>query len=101
MMKTLFSAVALLASSLAIAAGPTVQLDKAPIDLTDKASLQNGARLFQNYCLGCHQMQYQRYSRTFTDLDIPEELGMEHLMFTGEKVGDHITNNMSAKDGEK
>ncbi|MAD75755.1 MAG: cytochrome c1 [Rheinheimera sp.] len=101
MMKTLLSAVALLASSLAMAAGPSVQLDKAPIDLTDKASLQNGARLFQNYCLGCHQMQYQRYSRTFADLGIPEELGMEHLMFTGEKVGDHITNNMSAKDGEK
>ncbi|HSG51073.1 MAG TPA: cytochrome c1, partial [Rheinheimera sp.] len=67
MMKMLLSAAALLASSLAIAAGPTIPLDKAPIDLTDKASLQNGAKLFQNYCLGCHQMQYQRYSRTFRD----------------------------------
>lgn len=101
MMKKLFSAVALLASSLAMAAGPAVPLDKAPIDLRDKASLQNGARVFQNYCLGCHQMQYQRYARTFRDLDIPEDVGMEHLMFTGEKVGDHIKNNMSAKDGEK
>jgi len=101
MMKNLFSVIALVASSWAMAAGPAVHLDKAPIDLTDKASLQNGARLFQNYCLGCHQMQYQRYSRTFSDLGIPEEIGMENLMFTGEKVGDHITNNMSAKDGEK
>lgn len=101
MMKNLFSVIALVASSWAMAAGPAVSLDKAPIDLTDKASLQNGAKLFQNYCLGCHQMQYQRYSRTFKDLDIPEDIGMENLMFTGEKVGDHITNNMSAKDGEK
>ncbi|GAB58857.1 cytochrome c1 [Rheinheimera nanhaiensis] len=101
MMKKLLSAAALLASSLAMAAGPTIPLDKAPIDLTDKASLQNGAKLFQNYCLGCHQMQYQRYSRTFRDLDIPEDVGMANLMFTGEKVGDHITNNMSGKDGEK
>ncbi|WP_420851377.1 cytochrome c1 [Rheinheimera hassiensis] len=100
-MKNLFSVIALVASSWAMAAGPSVHLDKAPIDLTDKASLQNGARLFQNYCLGCHQMQYQRYSRTFSDLDIPEDVGVENLMFTGEKVGDHITNNMSAKDGEK
>ena len=100
-MKNLFSVIALVASSWAMAAGPAVPLDKAPIDLTDKASLQNGARLFQNYCLGCHQMQYQRYSRTFSDLDIPEDVGMANLMFTGEKVGDHITNNMSAKDGEK
>lgn len=101
MMKNLFSVIALVASSWAMAAGPAVHLDKAPIDLTDKASLQNGARLFQNYCLGCHQMQYQRYSRTFSDLDIPEDVGVANLMFTGEKVGDHITNNMSAKDGEK
>ncbi|WP_166839285.1 cytochrome c1 [Rheinheimera pleomorphica] len=101
MMKNLFSVMALVASSWAMAAGPAVPLDKAPIDLTDKASLQNGAKLFQNYCLGCHQMQYQRYSRTFRDLGIPEDVGMENLMFTGEKVGDHITNNMSAKDGEK
>lgn len=101
MMKNLFSVMALVASSWAMAAGPAVPLDKAPIDLTDKASLQSGAKLFQNYCLGCHQMQYQRYARTFRDLDIPEDVGMENLMFTGEKVGDHITNNMSAKDGEK
>ena len=101
MMKNLFSVMALVASSWAMAAGPAVPLDKAPIDLTDKASLQNGAKLFQNYCLGCHQMQYQRYSRTFRDLEIPEDVGMANLMFTGEKVGDHITNNMSAKDGEK
>ena len=101
MMKNLFSVMALVASSWAMAAGPAVPLDKAPIDLTDKASLQNGAKLFQNYCLGCHQMQYQRYARTFRDLGIPEDVGMENLMFTGEKVGDHITNNMSAKDGEK
>ncbi len=100
MMKKLLSAVALLASSLAMAAGPTIPLDKAPIDLRDKASLQNGAKLFQNYCLGCHQMQYQRYSRTFKDLGIPEDLGMEHLMFTGEKVGDHITNAMPADYAE-
>jgi len=99
-MKKLLSVIALLASSLAMAAGPTIPLDKAPIDLHDKASLQHGAKLFQNYCLGCHQMQYQRYSRTFRDLDIPEDIGMEHLMFTGEKVGDHITNAMPAKFAE-
>lgn len=101
MIKTLFTVVALLASSAVLAAGGSVHLDKAPIDLTDKESLQKGARTFQNYCLGCHQMQYQRYSRTFSDLGIPEDIGMENLMFTGEKVGDHITNNMLLKDGEK
>lgn len=102
MIRKIVTAAALLASSFAMAAGGAhVHLDKAPIDLTDKASLQNGARMFQNYCLGCHQMQYQRYARTFRDLDIPEEIGMANLMFTGQKVGDHIKNTMAPKDAEK
>lgn len=100
MIKHIFSA-ALLCISASVFASGGVHLDKAPIDLTDKASLQNGARMFQNYCLGCHQMQYQRYARTFRDLDIPEDVGMENLMFTGKKVGDHIKNNMATKDAEK
>ena len=95
-MKKLILTLALLLPSLAMAAGSGYHLDKANYDLTDKASLQRGAQLFVNYCLGCHQMQYQRYQRTFDDLGIPFELGQEHLQFTGEKVGDHMTNNMSS-----
>ncbi len=99
-MKTLFRTCILAAASLwsvaTLAAGPNIPLDEAKVDLHDKASLQRGAQLFMNYCLGCHQMQYQRYNRTFKDLEIPLELGAENLQFTGEKVGDRITNNMSA-----
>lgn len=84
--------------SLVFAAGPSVPLDDPNIDLTDKVSLQNGAKLFMNYCLGCHQMQYQRYQRTFNDLDIPEDLGQQYLQFTGEKVSDYITTPMPSED---
>ncbi|HET8816226.1 MAG TPA: cytochrome c1 [Pseudidiomarina sp.] len=97
-MKSFIKASLLTAASLwtaaTLAAGPTVPLDKAEIDLHDKASLQRGAQLFMNYCLGCHSMQYQRYNRTFRDLGIPIELGVENLQFTGEKPGDLITNAM-------
>ena len=73
MLKKLITALALVASASVMAAGgPAVKLDKAPINLKDQESLQRGAKLFQNYCLGCHQMQYQRYSRTFRDLGIPQ-----------------------------
>lgn len=48
-----------------------------------------------NYCLGCHQLQYHRYNRTFEDLGIPQELGEKNLQFTGDKAGDRITNNMN------
>ncbi|MBC3765265.1 cytochrome c1 [Neptunicella marina] len=101
-MKKLILVLSLLVPSLAMAAtGHSVHLDKANIDLTDKASLQSGAQTFMNYCLGCHQMQYQRYQRTFEDLGIPLVLGQENLQFTGEKVGDYITNNMAPKAAAK
>ena len=97
----LFALSASVASTFAIAAGPAVPLMKANNDLTDKASLQRGAKLFMNYCLGCHQMQYQRYERTFRDIGIPTEIGQEQLIFDGSKVGGHILNAMDSDDAAK
>jgi ubiquinol-cytochrome c reductase cytochrome c1 subunit len=91
-------ALILLVPSFAFAAGSSHPLDDVDIDLKDKASLQNGAKVFMNYCLGCHQMQYQRYQRTFNDLEIPEDLGQQYLQFTGEKVSDYITSPMPADE---
>lgn len=76
------------------AGGAGYPLDDANIDLTDKASLQDGARTFVNYCMGCHSAQYQRYERVATDLGIPEELMMENLVFTDALIGDHMKNAM-------
>ncbi len=99
-MKKIIATIGLLAglvSSAAFAAGGGPLPYKADVDLTDKASLQRGAKLFMNYCLGCHQMQFQRYERTFNDLGIPLEAGMENLVFTRDtKVGEHIKNAMPA-----
>lgn len=89
-MKKLILLFALLLPSAAFAAGYSGPLDKADYDLRDNESLQRGAQLYMNYCLGCHATQYQRYSRTFEDLDIPVELGEELLQFTNESGG-HIT----------
>ncbi|MCW8090462.1 cytochrome c1 [Alteromonas sp. ASW11-130] len=93
-MRKLFCLLALLLPGTVFAAGGNVHLDKAEYDLTDKASLQRGAQIFMNYCLGCHSMKYQRYQRTFADLGIPDDLGEEYLQFTGEKVTDYITGSM-------
>ena len=51
-MKKLIIAVFAFLPALAMAAGGNVHLDKADYDLSDKASLQNGAKLFMNYCSG-------------------------------------------------
>ena len=84
---------------LANAAGPSIPLDAANNDLSDKASLQNGAKLFMNYCLGCHTTQYQRYERIAEDLEIPNELMLEHLVFDpNAKIGDLITNAITTED---
>lgn len=64
---------------------------KAPIDLTNKGSLQRGATMFMNYCVGCHSAQYVRYSRISKDLDIPPELTEKFLMVTTSQIGDHVT----------
>lgn len=63
-------------------------------DLENVPSLQNGARLYVNYCIGCHSLQYQRYERTADDLQIPHDIAMENLVFTGQKIGELMTNAM-------
>ncbi|MFL7010542.1 cytochrome c1 [Enterovibrio norvegicus] len=85
--------------SLALAAGAKVPLDAANNDLSDKASLQNGAKLFMNYCFGCHATQYQRYERIANDLDIPNNLMMENLVFDeNAKIGDLVKNAIATDD---
>jgi len=101
MMKKLIIGLFALLPTLTMAAGPSVPLMDANIDLKDNASLQRGAKLFMNYCLGCHQMQYQRYERTFRDIGIPTEIGQEQLIFDGSKVGSHIKNAIAKDDAAK
>ena len=98
MKKFVLVLLATLMPALAMAAGPSVPVDPAGNDLADKESLKRGFRSYINYCLACHQLQYQRYNRTFADLGIDEKDGKENWMYTGEKVGDHITNTMPAKE---
>lgn len=100
-MKKFILALLAVVPMLALASGPSVHLDKANNDLSDKESLKRGFESYINYCLGCHQLQYQRYNRTFADLGISDEDGMANYMYTGEKVGDHITNTMPAKEAAK
>lgn len=97
-MKKLLITILALVPLMATAAGPSVALEKANNDLADKESLKRGFESYINYCLGCHQLQYQRYNRTFADLGIDEKEGVANWMPTGEKPGDHITNTMPAKD---
>jgi ubiquinol-cytochrome c reductase cytochrome c1 subunit len=67
-------------------------------DVSDTASLQRGARNFMGYCLGCHSLKYERYSRLADDLKIsPEEL-QQYLLPPGAKPADYIVTAMPAAD---
>ncbi|HKS12920.1 MAG TPA: cytochrome c1 [Pseudomonas sp.] len=100
-MKKLIAALILAAfSTLSHAAESSLELDKVEIDLADKAALQDGARTFTNYCMGCHSAKFQRYERVADDLGIPHELMLEKLVFTGAKIGDHMKIGMQASDAK-
>src|SRR5579872_5307471 len=84
----------------------SIRLDKAPVDLTDLASLQRGAKLFMNYCSGCHSLKYIRYNVMAKDLGIVDSSGKvldqavkDNLMFTGDKISDTIKTAMSKEEG--
>lgn len=76
------------------AASSDLHLEEFPGDPDDLPSLQRGAQIYVNYCLGCHSLQYQRYQRTASDLGVPDDLFTEHLITTGAKIGDHIKSSM-------
>jgi len=56
-------------------------------DLTDKESLQRGAKYFANYCMGCHSAKYSRYERVADDLGIPHNLMEGNLIQGGQRIG--------------
>ncbi len=74
-------------------------LDRAPDRTTDLAALQNGAKLFVNYCLNCHSATAMRYNR-LRDIGLTDLQIKENLLFTGEKVGELMKTSLSAKDAK-
>lgn len=87
--------------ALGLAAGGGVHLDKAPVDLSDTASLQRGAKLFANYCLSCHSAAFMRYNRVGRDLGLTDEQVEENLMMAGDKIGDTMQVSMPADLAKK
>lgn len=75
-------------------------LDQAPDRINNVAALQNGAKLFVNYCLNCHSAASMRYNR-LKDIGLTDEQIKDNLLFTGEKVGDLMKTSLDPKDAKK
>ncbi|HQW82359.1 MAG: cytochrome c1 [Rhodanobacteraceae bacterium] len=101
-MKKLIALVFTLVASLAQASGDAgIKIHSSGADLSDQASLQRGAALFMNYCMGCHSLKYLRYSRMAADLGLTEAQVMSSMNFTDIKFGEAMTVAMKPADGEK
>jgi ubiquinol-cytochrome c reductase cytochrome c1 subunit len=97
-MKKIISTVALtvglLVGTNAVMAQEEGKLPSAGTNVHDQASLQRGAKLYFNYCVGCHSLKYVRYSRIAEDLGLSEDEVMKNLNFTGAKFGDVVISHM-------
>jgi len=70
-------------------------------ELNNLESLQLGALTFINHCYGCHSLKYSRWGRIAKDLDIPEEIFTDNLVFgKGVKLGDRMIGSMKSADSE-
>jgi ubiquinol-cytochrome c reductase cytochrome c1 subunit len=74
------------------------KLDAANNNIKNLKSLQNGAKYFVNYCLGCHSAKYVRYNRLAEDLQLTEQQLVDNLMFTGEHPSDTMEIAMKRQD---
>ncbi len=93
-------ACAALLAPAAAGAAEGARLQPAPVNAQDLASLQNGAKMFVNYCLNCHSASYMRYNR-LQDLGLTEQQIRDNLVFTGAKVGELMHTAMDRKDAKE
>ncbi len=98
-MKKLFLLITLVSMPAFAAVGEG--LDAVDIDMSDTASLQRGAGIFVNYCLSCHSAAYVRYNRMAEDLQIPEDVVKDNMMFTADRIGGLMKATMSPADAKK
>ena len=78
-----------------------IHWDKFPTEkMSDVAALQNGAKLFVNYCLNCHAAAFMRYNR-MRDIGLTEDQIKKNLMFATEKVGDTMKVALDPKQAKE
>lgn len=93
----LMMAVGLVAGAQAAVGG--IAWDKAPSKTNDLGALQNGAKLFVNYCLSCHSAAFMRFNR-LKDIGLSEQQIKDNLLFTTEKVGETMTAAIDPKQAK-
>src|SRR5687768_18407663 len=100
---SLLAALSFAASLPAVAAEGGAPLDRFPKErVTDMVALQNGAKLFVNYCLNCHSASAMRYNRlTDAAVGLNEAQIKGNLLFAAEKVGEPMDVALRPNQGKE
>jgi len=104
MKKSIFARFVALMMALSFSAGihaaeGGIAWDKAPDRTNDMGSLQNGAKLFVNYCLNCHSAAFMRFNR-LKDIGLTEQQIKDNLLFTTDKVGDTMKSSSDPRQAK-
>lgn len=78
------------------------------VDTSNQESLQRGAKMYMNYCSGCHSLRYMRYNRMANDLglttftgEVDVDLLRNNLIFTRAKIVEPIQISMPEVDARQ
>lgn len=89
-----------LAGAVQAAGDGGVAWDKAPNRTNDLPALQNGAKLFVNYCLNCHSAAFMRFNR-LQDIGISEQQIKDNLLVGTDRVGDLMKASIDPKEAKE
>lgn len=86
----------------------TILAHSLSVDVLNKPKLQRGAKLFINYCSGCHSLKYLRYNRMGEDLGltgftggVDEDLLKNSLVFTQTPLNESIRIALPPEDAKQ
>lgn len=96
----LIAAISLIAGAAHASGAGGLAWDKAPNKTNDLVALQNGAKLFVNYCLNCHSAAFMRYNR-LKDIGLTEQQIKDNLLFTTDKVGETMKAAIDPKQAKE
>jgi len=78
-----------------------MQMDHFPAEkMHDVASLQNGAKLFVNYCLNCHAAAFMRFNR-MRDIGLTDDQIKKNMLFSTDKVGEVMKVSMDPRQAKE
>jgi len=80
-------------------ASENYQLDRAQNLANDQNALQRGAKLYINYCLGCHSANAVRFN-TLQEIGFSKETIEKNLLFVGSNINDLMKIPSQAEDAK-